>query len=683
MSTSPDDDFADFLQSEYTAVTAAVSDPQPAEARGYGERTVIGEGAQKTVYRTYDPRCSRDVAMAVLKVGTPTETAQFEREARLTALLQHPNIMPIYETGTTDDGEQYFTMRLVGGDTLTTRIDAGDDRSTLLSAFVRTCEAIAYAHSVGVIHRDLKPDNIFVGDFGEVLVSDWGLAALQFDHCHEALLDDEYLQSVDLRVSLKGMVKGTPGFIAPELINTANAHSAASDIYALGAMLHVILTRRLPVKGETVQATLDAAQAGKLEPFDATDDVPEGLKAICLKALRTAPEARYHSVAELLADLEKYQTGFATEAEDAGLGRQLRLFYRRNQAVCNLTVAFSAVAAAGLIYFIGSIQQSEREARQSEQEATARELEATRLAAELNEANAKRLKIAAATLPERLEQARAAFLADDPNAALALAEVAFELNPDDREARLLYGKVLMSHQRFAEAEKILRRVDDYFADITGKYAKLKTRERLDETQLLAFLTDIGPKPEDDAAYIYRHILFEEFRLRPELEQKATLIRAELNYRNPKAAPVRFSIKPNGGGYDIDLSDNPALSQTFIFEKLGAVQARSLNISNTAIKQLRHFEDWRIERLHMRNTPNLDISDHARYLVQLDAEGSKTDVSKYLKDSRVEVLNIHRSAFKNYAVLTSLKNLRELAVSNGKLPDSIRRTLPQDCKVVEK
>ena len=136
-------------------------------------------------------------------------------------------------------------------------------------------------------------------------------------------------------------------------------------------------------------------------------------------------------------------------------------------------------------------------------------------------------------------------------------------------------------------------------------------------------------------------------------------------------------------YHIDLSNNPKLRQILILEKLGPVNVGSLNLSNTNISTLEALLYMKIEKLILRNTGRLGMGSFSNHYTHLDAEGSKTDFSKFLKNKPVEYLNIHNTPFRNYAVLTSLKRLRTLVVSKGKLPDKVRSQLHKDCKVIEK
>ena len=242
----------EFLHSQYKVVKEKILNKADGSLdKIYSGYELIGEGTQKKIYRVYDSRCSRFVAMAVLKGSEESEKNQFLREAKITALLQHPNIMPVYETGINDDGILYFTMKLSKGESLKDYLknNAALSLQDKFNIFIRVCDGLIYAHSKGIIHRDIKPDNIYIGQFGEVLLCDWGLANIVYVDCDEEILDDETISELDLKVSLKGQIKGTPGYIAPEIISSTE-YSFQSDIFALGAVLHFMLTNEVPVKGK-------------------------------------------------------------------------------------------------------------------------------------------------------------------------------------------------------------------------------------------------------------------------------------------------------------------------------------------------------------------------------------------------------------------------------------------------
>jgi len=241
----------------------------------------IGRGGMGVVYRARDRDLDRRVALKVLD-------AEMEGEARLIVRLEHPAIVPIHETGRLPDGRAFYAMKLVAGVRLDHYLAQAPSLAERLRVIRRVGEALAYAHTTGAIHRDLKPQNVMVGEFGEVYVMDWGMDA----------------------------VAGTPGFRAPE-----TRLDRFSDIYALGALLAFVLTSPGP-----------QALAG-----------PSALRAIAAKAMQADPAARYPDTTALLADIERFQEGLAVGAWAEPWGHRLRRFGSRNAVLLWLLAAYAGV----------------------------------------------------------------------------------------------------------------------------------------------------------------------------------------------------------------------------------------------------------------------------------------------------------------------------------------------------
>jgi serine/threonine protein kinase len=247
---------------------------------------------------------------------------RFVREARITARLEHPNIVPVYDIGIDLSGSPFFTMKYLRGATLAVvlkRLRSKDaetmenfPQTRLIQFFVRICNAVAFAHSMNVCHFDLKPGNIHCGDFGEVQVIDWGLAG-------------------DISAGAAGQIKGTPGYMAPELINGNYPPGKAADIYALGCILYAILTLDSPLAGLPQQEVLRRTASGRIPPpsLEGTQ-LPPALEAICQKAMAFDPAERYQSAWDLRSDLNAALAGYATAAEEASAMRNIFLFLRRN-----------------------------------------------------------------------------------------------------------------------------------------------------------------------------------------------------------------------------------------------------------------------------------------------------------------------------------------------------------------
>lgn len=241
----------------------------------YVVESEIGRGGMGVVYAARDGELDRRVALKILE-------GSFAEEPRVIARLEHPAIVPIYDAGRLPDGRVYYAMKLVAGASLDRYLAGSHSLAERLRVFRRVGEALAFAHSRGAIHRDVKPQNVMVGEFGEVYLMDWGVEA----------------------------IAGTPAYRAPE-----SRLDSRSDIYALGALLQYVLP----------------------------DSAPPALQAIAAKAMSADPEARYASVSALLADIERFQDGRAVEAWSEPWWHRLRRFISHNRVLLGLLAAYALV----------------------------------------------------------------------------------------------------------------------------------------------------------------------------------------------------------------------------------------------------------------------------------------------------------------------------------------------------
>lgn len=283
--------------------TPPESPPPPAPPGGrYIDRGAFARGGSGEVHLVVDQVLGRPVAMKVLHPATPGDVERFEREARITAQLEHPNVVPVH-----DLGPSWFTMKRVEGRTLTAMVRAEPFGPELLGraieVLLRVCDAIGFAHDRTVIHRDLKPDNVMIGRYGQVYVMDWGIAQVG------GFVDSPYA--------------GTPSWMAPEQAR-GEPSDARTDVWGIGALLYFVLCASRVHEGKTADDRLAHARTQPVPPpgpLVPDRKLPPELVRIAMKALEFEPARRYPTVAQLQADLEAVHLGgwwFETRRFPAG-----------------------------------------------------------------------------------------------------------------------------------------------------------------------------------------------------------------------------------------------------------------------------------------------------------------------------------------------------------------------------
>ena len=301
-------------------------------------------GGLGRILEVRDLRIGRVVAVKEMLGTTDAAYARFVREAIITARLEHPSIVPVHDIGRWPSGEPFYAMKLVSGRSLHDVVaeTAGlEDRLALLPNVIAVADAIAYAHSQGVIHRDLKPANIVVGAFGETVVIDWGLAKA-IDGAPEAALAGDPLDDAG-GLTIAGAVLGTPCYMPPEQARGAEVDPRA-DVYALGAVLYEVLAGEPPYRAAA--RPIEAVLAGPPAPPEArVPAIPPELAAIVRKAMARRPDDRYGSARELAEDLRRYQAGRRVNAHVYARRTLIRRWLRRYRAPVSVAAAALVILA--------------------------------------------------------------------------------------------------------------------------------------------------------------------------------------------------------------------------------------------------------------------------------------------------------------------------------------------------
>ncbi len=373
--------------------------------RGYESRGLVARGGMGAILRVWDEDLRRTLAMKVVlgrdeeigDEGPPkvadNQLSRFLEEAQITGQLDHPGIVPVHDLGIGEDGRVFFTMPLVRGKDLKQIFDhvhAGEEgwtESRALGVMVKVCEAMAYAHSKGVIHRDLKPANVMVGRFGETYVMDWGLAKVMGrEETQEVRRQVDVNSAISIvntdrrdkaksnpdspLITLDGDVVGTPAYMAPEQAQGRSQDiGPAADVYAVGAMLYHLFTGNIPynVEGAKIspQTVLSRAIDGPPKPIEEqTKAVPIELVAICEKAMERAIGERYDNMLELAEDLRAFLEGKVVRAYEQGALAEFRKWVTRNKIAASGIASSVLIALGGLGIF--AWQQSESKAAQEE-----------------------------------------------------------------------------------------------------------------------------------------------------------------------------------------------------------------------------------------------------------------------------------------------------------------------------
>ncbi len=687
----------------------------------------LARGGMGVILRAVDRDIRRDVAMKVLLSDHKDRSRErFVEEAQIAGQLEHPNIIPVHDLGVDADGRLFFTMKLVKGKSLGEILDeerkpavaalvAADPEAVpeyglrrLLSVYVAVLNAIAFAHDRGVVHRDLKPGNVMVGDFGEVLVMDWGLAkvaagggsgsARAWTHGHvrathlgqlaagiakgrspqvvdepdRPLATDERLKllvegfaSQDAVAEDGRAIEGTPAYMAPEQARGELAEvDERSDIYSLGAILYELLTLSPPVRGRSVKQILEDVVAGRVpapEVRAPERTIPPELAAIAMKALAPAKDGRYRSVVELRRDIELYLDDRQVSAKEDSTWEALVKLLRRNQeVVIAILVCVLIVIGVTIVMFTAIIKERHRYQRSAE--------EAGLHLNELKQEKDKRLQDQLRAAPALVAKARQAVDLKDFREARGDVNLAIDYDPDLAEARLLSAQLAIRERAWPEATQALtgyltlRPGDDEARKLLGLLGGLAlrgTETGADDNQSSASLTEVADILVHQGAYAVAESLY---RTGQALE---LLYRIRLEKQWPGCTAKGFAIDKNGRLSIDGLAGNKRVLDLAALE---GMPIEHLDLAGTQVLDLTPLKRMPLRSLDLTDTPVRSLEPLAGLpLVRLRLAQTRVDDLTPLAQSALEEVDLTNTAVADLAPLERL-HLTTLRISQTRVTD---------------
>ena len=634
---------------------------------------LIDEGGMGSIIEVEESQTGRPVALKVMHpemLDSEEATERFYLEGRVLARLEHPNIVPLHVLKTDVEGRPFYTMKKVAGQTLQHIISSlrrGDaamideyplDR--LVTVFYKICDAIAFAHSRGVVHRDLKPANIMVGEFGEVLVMDWGLAKVlgeeETTRVAEAVNDGVNWQDAQETGSMtisaaagaltrEGSVMGTPQYMSPEqATGRISDIDGRSDVFALGGILYAILTLHPPFFGDDVRQILSKVVRGEYEdpvtfmhadavaelfPKTSADfalahcpfgRIPGALAAVAEHAMTVDQDKRYQSVQALQADIDDWREGYATAAEKAGVFRQLVLLIQRN-VIASTTVILVFCLAAGFAI-------KNRRAR---------------YLAEQSLVEAQRM------VPMIADDARALIRQGKFSAAVKRLDQCLELKPRSASYLELKGNMYQSLSRFAESIPLYEQALEIDPGNQG------IKDSLKKSRELAQAKTGDARTQRQRLESFRRLLNQQGRT------------GELTVVNQRLDSLVQDVAGEVANYRRQMRQAGAPRE--VASRLSAINNRlTLNLSGLPVADLAFLKNVPVQDLNLSGTRMISLNEVKRLPLQrLAVAGLPINSVAPLKGMKLQRLDLSGTRVTNINVLSGMP-LQNLDLSDTPVTD---------------
>ncbi|MGD9419929.1 MAG: serine/threonine-protein kinase [Verrucomicrobiota bacterium JB025] len=638
----------------------------------YRDECLISKGGSKEVSRVYDSRTKKWLAMARPRADLgPEQLDRFVHEAWLTSSLVHPNIINIYDVGVDVDGRPYFTMDLKSDRTLADYLGIGDggadgqevDERELLEIYLKVCDAVAYAHSRGILHLDLKPDNIQVDRFGEVLVCDWGLGKSVEEVDELEMGEGAGDEAASEGMTLNGEIKGTPGFMAPEQVTPGGERDERTDCFALGCMLYGILTGAPVFTGKSGQEILEQTREREIVPprerFPELK-IPARLEAVVMKAVARDPARRYATVNELRRDIARYLSGHTTEAENPGFIQEVGRFVWRNQLASAVMLVSVVSLTVVSVLFVQGIQNHRTLARMEHRRAEkllsrANTLQQTTvsLASQIESREEDREYLASEIARSCLRLfSRLIFRSTEPLVAYQrisdLADQTLAIDPQNQTTQVLRFRLANMQMNFAKSAGLLPIVREHVPfnqawiaeHFSGFAFDLKSRPTIG--QLVGFLDGVEEETNEPTAFLDSLLAF-DVETRPATDDYGPVIRRFLRFVNPGWSMENFQHDPEARSLTIGFGPGFRFN-TFDGARpiLRHLKLRTLRLVSTDPADLSSLDGLSIQEIDLRECP-LGWSEPARFpgLLKIHVDAGRADLdairSRILSDKPLEIV----------------------------------------------